>query len=79
MEHVLTMANLKLKPFPFTPLPNSHYILMNVLLGSPSAYLDIQLEIKLGTKKIVRNKAIPSRVREPAALLIYAPLRRFLF
>ena len=28
-------------------------------------------------KKIVRNKAIPSRAREPAALAIYAPLRRF--
>ena len=28
-------------------------------------------------KKIVRNKAIPSRAREPAALSIYAPLRRF--
>ena len=28
-------------------------------------------------KKIVRNKAIPSRAREPVALSIYAPLRRF--
>ena len=28
-------------------------------------------------KKLVRNKAIPSRAREPAALSIYAPLRRF--
>ena len=39
----------------------------------------MQLEIQPGTKKkIVRNKAIvPSRAREPAALAIYAPLRRF--
>ena len=41
----------------------------------------MQLEIKPGTKKkkkkIVQNKAIPSRAREPAALSIYAPLRRF--
>ena len=56
---------------------NEYYL--NVPLGSPSAYLDIQLEIKPGTKKkkIVRNKAITSRAREPAALSIYAPLRRF--
>ena len=51
---------------------------LNVPLGSPSAHLDMQLEIKPGTKKIfLRNKAIPSRAREPAALSIYAPLRRF--
>ena len=38
----------------------------------------MQLEIKPGTKKkIVRNKAIPSRAREPAALAIYAPLSHF--
>ena len=52
--------------------------LMNVPLGSPCVYVDMQLEMKPGTKKkIVRNKAIPSRAREPAALSIYAPLRRF--
>ena len=43
---------------------------MNVPLCSPSAYLDMQL------KKIERNKAIPSRAREPAALSIYAPLKK---
>ena len=38
----------------------------------------MQLEIKPGTKKkFVRNKAIPSRAREPAALAIYAPLSHF--
>ena len=30
-------------------------------------------------KKLVRNKAIPLKAREPAALSIYAPLRRFHF
>ena len=52
---------------------------MNVPLGSPCVYVDMQLEIKPGTKKLfVRNKAIPLRAREPAALSIYAPLRHFL-
>ena len=54
--------------------------LMNVPLGSPCVYVDMQLEMKPGTKKkkkIVRNKAIPSKAREPAALSIYAPLRCF--
>ena len=47
-------------------------------MGNPCAYVNIRLEIKPGTKKkSVRNKAIPSRAREPAALSIYAPLRRF--
>ena len=46
-------------------------------MGSPCAYLDIQLEIRPGTKKKVRNKAIPSRAREPAELSIYASLRSF--
>ena len=51
---------------------------MNVPLGNPCAYVNMQLEIKPGTKNnCVRNKAIPSRAREPAALSIYAPLRRF--
>ena len=51
---------------------------MNIPLGSPSAHLDMLLEIKPGIKKkFVRNKAIPSTAREPAALSIYAPLRRF--
>ena len=48
---------------------------MNVPLGSPCVYVDMQLEIEPGTKKkkkkkkkkVVRNKAIPSRAREPAA------------
>ena len=40
----------------------------------------MQLEITPGTKKhFVRNKAISLRDREPAALSIYAPLRRFLY
>ena len=49
-------------------------------MGSPCVYVDIQLEIKPGTKKkFGRNKAIPYGAREPAALSIYAPLRRFHF
>ena len=53
-------------------------ILMNLPSGNPCAYVNMQLEIKLGTKnKFVRNKAIPSKAREPAALSIYATLRRF--
>ena len=51
---------------------------MNVPSGNPCACVNMQLEIKPGTKKkFVRNKAIPSRAREPAALAIYAPLSHF--
>ena len=51
---------------------------MNVPSGNPYACVNMQLEIKPGTqKKFVRNKAIPSRAREPAALAIYAPLSHF--
>ena len=47
-------------------------------LGEPMCLCKMQLETQPGTKKnFVRNKAIPSRAREPAALSIYAPLRRF--
>ena len=53
-------------------------LVLNVTSGNPCAYVNMQLEIQPGTqKKFVRNKAIPSRAREPAALAIYAPLRRF--
>ena len=50
----------------------------NVPSGNPCAYVNMQLEIQPGTKKkFVRNKAIPSRAGEPAALAIYAPPKSY--
>ena len=44
-------------------------------LGEPMCPCRYAVRNKTGNqkKKIVRNKAIPSRAREPAALLIYVP------
>ena len=47
--------------------------------GEPMCLCKYAIRNKIGNqkKKIVRNKAIPSKAREPAALSIYATLRRF--
>ena len=48
--------------------------------GKPKCLLRYTIRNKTGNQKnFVRNKAIPLRAREPAALWIYAPLRRFHF
>ena len=51
----------------------------DVPLGSPCVYVDMQLEIKPGTKKKKKLYEIKQYLQESAALSIYAPLRRFPF
>ena len=58
----------------------SRAILNERSFGQPMCLRRYAIRNKTGNQKsFVRNKAIPSRAREPAALSIYAPLRRFHF
>ena len=56
-------------------------ILIERSFGKPMCLLRYTIRNKTGNqnKILFQNKAIPSGAREPAALWIYAPLRRFHF
>ena len=49
MEHVLTMANLKLKPFLFTPRPSAHFKASVQGYGRPLYHVKHALD--LGTSR----------------------------